>query len=543
MPSCLGLYIESNLIKYAKVSKERDNIKVESFGIKFYDRLGEAIRQIVSETYSYKIPISINLAEETYNYFYMFSLLNRKDLKKAVGTEFDSYCFDKGINRNALETRYALVNSLEDKEKVKVIHVSSNKNSINMLEQQLEGVKPSAIFPLGTSIANVADIKPKENIMIVNMEEKTTLTTIVDQKVYNVEIVDLGSKDVLSEIAAKENSYAKAYEICKNSTIYTMEGKELQEDENQYLDNIMPTLYKIVTKVKEEIENNTIDISKVYITGNLSVVNNIDLYFQEFLGKIKCEIMKPYFIKDTLKISIKDYIEVNSAIALALQGLDYGIKGMNFKKTTFSENMSNAFRIETNGKDKKMKDVSIDISKIFKFDLHERMTAKERWMLRTATGILTLIIIYSAFSIFLKNEIGKKEQEVANVKTDTNLQLQMVDNDINAVKTKTNKYIQLSENLENISEQIMENNKNKNNIPTLLTKIMFAMPQEVQITSIENTTGKHIVINAQSKRYDQLGIFKVTLREQGILLPNTIVSSTGEKTEDYVKVVIEGDMP
>lgn len=543
MPSCLGLYIESNLIKYAKVSKERDNIKVESFGIKFYDRLGEAIRQIVSETYSYKIPISINLAEETYNYFYMFSLLNRKDLKKAVGTEFDSYCFDKGINRNALETRYALVNSLEDKEKVKVIHVSSNKNSINMLEQQLEGVKPSAIFPLGTSIANVADIKPKENIMIVNMEEKTTLTTIVDQKVYNVEIVDLGSKDVLSEIAAKENSYAKAYEICKNSTIYTMEGKELQEDENQYLDNIMPTLYKIVTKVKEEIENNTIDISKVYITGNLSVVNNIDLYFQEFLGKIKCEIMKPYFIKDTLKISIKDYIEVNSAIALALQGLDYGIKGMNFKKTTFSENMSNAFRIETNGKDKKMKDVSIDLSKIFKFDLHERMTATERWMLRTATGILTLIIIYSAFSIFLKNEIGKKEQEVANVKTDTNLQLQMVDNDINAVKTKTNKYIQLSENLENISEQIMENNKNKNNIPTLLTKIMFAMPQDVQITSIENTTGKHIVINAQSKRYDQLGIFKVTLREQGILLPNTIVSSTGEKTGDYVKVVIEGDMP
>ena len=44
-------------------------------------------------------------------------------------------------------------------------------------------------------------------------------------------------------------------------------------------------------------------------------------------------------------------------------------------------------------------------------------------------------------------------------------------------------------------------------------------------------------------KYDQLGIFKVTLREQGILLPNTIVSSTGEKTEDYVKVVIEGNMP
>ena len=34
MSDCLGLYIEKNLIKYAKVSKERDNIKVEAFGFK-----------------------------------------------------------------------------------------------------------------------------------------------------------------------------------------------------------------------------------------------------------------------------------------------------------------------------------------------------------------------------------------------------------------------------------------------------------------------------------------------------------------------------
>ena len=33
MSTCLGLYIEENLIKYAKVSKEREQIKVESFGM------------------------------------------------------------------------------------------------------------------------------------------------------------------------------------------------------------------------------------------------------------------------------------------------------------------------------------------------------------------------------------------------------------------------------------------------------------------------------------------------------------------------------
>ena len=44
MSSCLGLYIESNLIKYAKVTKEREALKIESFGIKFYDKLGECNR-------------------------------------------------------------------------------------------------------------------------------------------------------------------------------------------------------------------------------------------------------------------------------------------------------------------------------------------------------------------------------------------------------------------------------------------------------------------------------------------------------------------
>ena len=42
MASCLGLYIESNLIKYAKVTKEREMLKIESFGIKFYERLSDA---------------------------------------------------------------------------------------------------------------------------------------------------------------------------------------------------------------------------------------------------------------------------------------------------------------------------------------------------------------------------------------------------------------------------------------------------------------------------------------------------------------------
>ena len=90
MASCLGIYIDSNIIKYAKITKEKDDLKVDAFGIKIYSDLLQTIDQIVSETFSFKDPISVNITDEMYNYFYMSDLLNKKDLAKAIETEFDN---------------------------------------------------------------------------------------------------------------------------------------------------------------------------------------------------------------------------------------------------------------------------------------------------------------------------------------------------------------------------------------------------------------------------------------------------------------------
>lgn len=540
MASCLGLYIESNVIKYAKVSKEREVLKIESFGIKFYDKLNETIKQIIAETFSYKTPISINLSEEVYNYFYMFNLLNKADLKKAIETEFESYCFDKNVNKNAFEGRYALSNAIEDKDKIKVIYVSTNKTTINKATQLVEDAKVSCLTPIGTSIANITAVKPKENIIIVNMEEKTTFTTVVNQKVYNVEKIDEGSKEILEKINEKENSYSKAYEICKNSTIYTMEGKELQDEENEYLDDIMPTLYKIVNKLQDYITNSTIKFDKIYITGTMSVVNNIDLYFQEFFTTEKCEILKPYFVTENIKINIKDYIEVNSAIALALQGLGYGIKNMNFKAPSFEDRLPDWLKIEIGPKSDKGKEKKFNIN--FS-DLRSKMDATEKWMLRVAGGILMLTLIYSGFSIYLNTAINKKITEAKDVQEDAITQIALVEKDNLAVKQKTNRYVELTDNLKNINNKIADSVKSKDMIPDLLMQIMYTIPEDVQITEIENTSGKHVVIKAQSKKYEQLGYFKAKIKEDNILVKNTVVSTQGEKDGEFVKVTIEGDLP
>lgn len=233
MPSCLGLYVENNIIKYAKISKERDNIRIEAFGMKFYDNIDETIKQIISETYSYKTPISVNLSDEKYTYAQLFSLLSKKDLEKAVDTEFEFFCSEAGKNRNALEYRKLLVPNLEDRDKITSLYAYVDKSDIVGKLQILDSYKVNEVIPLPLSIVNLNSFDNKKNSVIVNIEKNTSVTTVVNGKVQRVDIIENGMREVLDSIILKENSYAKAYEICKNTTIYTTQGRSLQVEENE----------------------------------------------------------------------------------------------------------------------------------------------------------------------------------------------------------------------------------------------------------------------------------------------------------------------
>ena len=540
MASCLGLYIDNNIIKYAKVSKEKDNLKVESFGVNFYEKLEDGIKQVIEETYSYKVPISVNLAEENYEYFDMYSLLNKNDLPKAIKTEFEAYCGDKGYNPNVFETRYAIIDNLEDKEKLKVIHVSNNKIDLNKRIQQMQGYKLSGVFPIGMSITNLNKFQPKENALIVNIEGKTTITTVINQKIYDVKILDVGSEDFLTKINLKENSYSKTYEICKETTIYTSEGKELGE-ETTYLEDIMPTLYEIVGQVKKVLNESLEKIEKVYITGTAALINNIDLYFEEYLENAKCEILRPDFIRITQDINIKDYIEVNSAISLALMGLNLGIKGMSFKQNTILDQLKDALKVDITP-DKKGKEKKL-AGNLLTNDLSQPLDATEKALLRVTAGLLMLFVIYSGFSALINNQMENKSKQAQESISNTNSQISAVNSDNQQVKSITNEYTTMIQNLQELNDKIADTNRTKKAIPNLLTALMSGMPEDVQITSIKNTSDTHIEIIAQSRYYDQLGFLKAKIKTDGILQKDTVISSAGEKNNDIITMKIEGDLP
>lgn len=555
MQNCLGIYIENNLIKYAKVSKDRDTFKVDAFGIRFFDNLNEAIKKIVEETYSFTTPISINLANEQYLYYDIFALLSKNDIQKTVETEFETFCDENKYNQKAFETRYALVSNVQNKERIKAIQVIVNKIELNKQKQYLEKHNLSGILPIGTAIASITRFEKKENVLIVNMEEKTTITTIYDRQIYNVETIDHGSQEVLEKINRTENSMSKAYEICKGTTIYTANVID-DAKEQPHLEDIIPTLYQISQKIKEIVDESPVKISTVYLTGTLSVINNVDLYFQEFLPSADCKILKPSTVElNVTQINIKDYIEVNSAISLAMQSLGEGMQSLNFRKPNFMDQVKQLLNADVSigkKKDKPAKEgkgkgkTSKLAGKLPKISLGDMsMTGSldktEVMLIRVLVAIILINIIFVVFSKVLYGQMDKKQKEVEGLISSENAQIGKINTDINSLNTKNTKYTSLIEELKAINDKISNIAEMKNSIPNLLNRIMYTIPEGVQLTSIQNTTGKKISIIAQASDYDQLGYFIAKIKVSGIL--NNAVSSSSQKSGDVVTVTIEGELP
>ena len=559
MASSLGIYIEDTMIKYAKVIKEKDTLKVDSFNVIFYDDLNKAIEQIISETNSSRLPICTNISNEIYGYVEVFAGLSKNDIKSTVGIEFEMDCNEKNYNKDSLEMRYIVMNDKENSEKLKALYIADNKADLSKKAQHLGQYKLTSITPISSSIVNIAEIEEKENVAIVNIEDTTKITTILNGQIYRIDTIDVGMKNILEEINKTENSMAKSYEICKNITIYTQELQAVQAEGNEHLEDIMPTLYKIVTESKKILDSAFGNVTKIYITGAGTVINNLDLYFQEYMINVKCEILRPYFLEGgNVRNSIKDYIEVNSAIALAMDGLGYGMKELNYANSASAMNtdvfakIKNMLQIggkskqKANGTDGKKLNVPINMS--FKGPL----VPYEKLMIRGTAVALIATIGFIGFSNYVTKQIDTKSEEVENALSKTNSELSKMDTQLSTINSQAASYSSMIDAINKLNNPstddkdgstttVQERLIAKDAIPNLLTKIMTKIPQKVKITSIQNTEDKHIVIEAEASQYEQLGFFKGLLTTENILAD--VKSTSGTKEGEVVKVTIEGELP
>ena len=544
MASSLGIFIEKDIIKYAKLQKEKDSIKVESFSVEFYDRdnVSGAVKKIITETNSTKASININISNELYNYFETFSMLSKKDMYDSINIEFDLLCGEKGYSRKSLETRHILTTSRENTDKYKVLHIAANKNDINKRVKDFAPNRVASMTPISTTITNLIDVEGNEDAIIVNIENETQITTIIDGQIYRTDIIQDGMGKILAKINEVESSTKKSYEVCKNITVYSQaQGATL--DGNEYLDQITPILDNIINETKEILESSFANIKKIYITGSGTIINNIDLYFQEYITNASCEVLKPYFIQaSSLKIPVKEYIEVNSAIALALNGLGLLNKELNFIARQDSAQLEDAksmFKSKFDALNNKFKSSGAEDNGI------TVISTSEKLMIRISVLILVAYLVYSYASAKTLDDINAKKAEINAAITASQTQISLIEADKSKIDTATSTYSMLLDSLTKLSNDVGGNEDTrvieKDAIPNLLNKIMFVMPQKVKVNSIENTEGKHIVIELEATEYEQLGYFMAAIKTSEVL--TNVKSTSGSKEGSVVKIVIEGDLP
>ncbi len=253
----------------------------------------------------------------------------------------------------------------------------------------------------------------------------------------------------------------------------------------------------------------------------------------------ECKILRPNIVEETVTgINIKDYVEVNSAISLAMQGLGEGIQLLNFKKANLQDQIRNLIKIEL---PKGKKSSTVKEKKQINISFKGKLDKTESFLVRAFVAILLINIIFTIFSKTLYNQMDKKQNEITSLISKQQSEISKVNTDNNLLNAKNTKYISLTEELKAINDKISNIASMRNSIPNLLNQIMYVIPEEAQLVSIENTTGRKIKIVAQAKDYDPLGYFIAKLKVEGYL--KEIISSYGQKSGDTVKVTIEGDLP
>jgi Tfp pilus assembly protein PilN len=556
MQYCLGISIDDKFVRYAKVKKEDNDFKVESYGINAYSNLDleKKIKQIVQETNCNREDISIDIQNEKYYFFNFFGVKNKTYTREAVETEFESFCTENHINKNTVDGRYIYTKNIDTPDQNKAIYIYQNKGEIEERLNLFKGLKVVSATPDAISIPNIANIEANKNIMIVDIGDTTKITTIINKNIYNIDILSQGLKEAFDTINLKENSILKTYEVLKNTTIYTMDMDDNSTGKNdEYLQYIVPALYKTAQEIVN-ITKNYKRIDQIYLTGYATVINNIELYFQEYFKESKVEILKPFFIQKSNGVNIKDYIEVNQAIALALQGMGYGAKAINFSNNIRTEklkslltmnlsDLANLFKVQKADKDKTTK----ERKKInFNFDLgslNDRFKKFDSIIIEALISVLIITILYCIGSIWVRKQIASETDKVNNTINYTNEQIAKATNDDAKINTKTSDYTKYKSNLQNTSNIIEKKRNRKNQITTLLNKIVYTIPKEVQLTEIKNEEKgdkEHILISAQSSKYEQLAYFKAKLKNANIL--DNVTSNEGTKSGDVVTTIIEGDL-
>lgn len=543
MSGCLGLYINDNIVKYAKMTMDNNskNITLENYGIRYVkDSVKNVISAIVEETNSTKDLIAINSQKDIFLNYSMFDQHGSKNFSSDVAKmEFESWC-----EKNAkVQAKYSYVFKISDvinkENKFNCALNITEKDTIN--EYSDVGIsKVTNMYP-SQFLMNRLVPQDEENYILVNLDDRLSISVVVGKQVSDFRFYEFGMRDLISKFSQKVGSYQKAYEACKQLNVYSDEETnndvELEEIAEPVLQEILKSVAVIVNKYRDNVD-------KIILTGQGIVFTNIDILFREYLN-VKCEILKPEFLRDTSNVrNLAEALETTQAMAIALEAISPREPKLNYIKLSgkfkkqFNKFVSKETKENNGQKTEKIKEEKVKKS---------LPTFQEAAFMPyiTCFGIVCAlaIIAYVTFSVLYSSSVRKTLNSIEIAKNHIVEEKNKVTSDISHINTNYAKYKGINERVEETVKEI-ENSKVKKystyNVASFLQNMIKVTPKNIQILSIKSDDNKNIVMKARADSYPALGYFISELKLNGPL-NNVKIISVENSTSTIVE--IGGELP
>ena len=579
MASYLGISVGKNLIKYAKISKEKNSeeIRIEAYGVKFYDILMQTVTEIIQETKSANAEISVCLTSDFYFPVDCSKDMSKKEISEFLLVQFDDACQKRGLNAGNYDVCFITGEDVANPDAERFICVGASKVELKNLWGALSNSKFKSITGVGPTIINLLPNNGiDQDCLVVNIEDETKITLVKNGQINELIQVPVGMDEVISRLADKYNSYSRAYEACKGVDAYADSTFKFTEEEESIREALMPTLYDLKQRIIQEIDPYHAEYTNVYIAGTGVIVNNIDLYLSDAFPGKKVELLLPYFV-DRDRNNVKEIQEVNSALSASICAA-YGVSKeedflhsgstlksevtkKKFSPKTILATLQEKFE-EINGskgiksKKGKKKNIEIDGDVGAYTDIDEMMggsssfeeetsggystDATSEWLIRVAVSLVFAWVLYTTAAWYIQAQLDKKLDLVDANSRRTDMAILQVENDRKAIERQANEYDTKKEHLQRVIDLTRLKRERSYDVPNFMSQLMFIIPVDVKVTSISIGTNDAVILEAESGRYAQLGYFVSRLKIAGILKD---VDMKVVDMSSNIKIQVNGVLP
>lgn len=599
MASCLGIYLNNSVVKYAKLTSDNgNNVKIESYGVRFIkESQMDTLKNIIDETNSSNTPIIMNPQGSRFINYQMFDQVQNSGVANDVAKmEFESWC-----EKNAkVPDRYTYIfkNAEIKNEENKFNSVIDFTEKAFLKEYQKIGESDvSAIYPPELLLGRLVP-KEEQNYMLVNLDNTLSLQVFLDGKLRDIRFYDVGMEQILNDFAAKLGSYQKAYEACKQLNVYSDDAanndKLLESIAEPVLQEILRNIAGMATRYKGKI-------AKVILTGTGIVFTNIDILIREFIN-LRCEILKPECVNVTNIRNIAEALETTLAISLANEYFIQQDTDLNFmvsnsklkrkvnsffakllkpnpKKNVQPKNVNKNVSQNSNMQSMKMApnasmnpnnnigmqanpkgpNGNMQKQNIFATMFNKQSPSQQASseaigafvvtdttdFIAMCVGIVAVVVLvaYTSFTLIYTKSVNDNLKKIESAKTTIQKNTASVKADTSYISASTTKYQEINSKVSDVVEKI-ENNKigkfSTYNVASFLQNIVKVIPRNVRLTSLTSDDNKNIVLTATSSSYADLGYFVAALK-----INSTLKDVKINKIEngDVTTVEIGGELP